>query len=68
MNGLMKWFYDKQEKNERVDMGVWGLEVVDTDKWHAHLVKASKSSMMGSFVFFLFVLFIIFKWVQAIIL
>jgi hypothetical protein len=62
MNKFYQWFYDKTKKKMEKEVELYGLHIMDENKFNAHVLKASKSDMIFSILMVILIILIIIKY------
>lgn len=65
MNRLRKFFYEKDKAKMLQELQEYGLQIIDEDKFHRHVMQTSKKNMMYTVLFILLIIAIIWKWVYG---
>lgn len=63
MNKYRKWFYDKAKNNMDKEIEEYGLRMIDDEKYHKKILKASKKDIIYTTIMILFLIILIIRWV-----
>lgn len=66
MNKIMKYFYDRNKLRLLKEADTKGLQVIDDDKFHSFILKATKKSLIASIILWACIALLIIKWVMRI--
>ena len=65
MNKITKWFYERERKKMTQEVDEYGLQIIDEDRFHRHVLKVTKTNIIYSIIFFSLVILVIIKWIRG---
>lgn len=64
-NEIFKWFYKRNEERVRAELFEAGLALMNEDKFHKHIEKMTKRSIMETAVIIILIIFVVVKWITG---